>query len=129
MLAYFGLCSRLIRFPNNEIVKARVQVQQQELDAMKKMIDWGQEIDTLQPMDWETVRRRVEEGEKLVVIEGVVHKVDDFLSMHPGGSKILEFWNGRDATSAFNGEVYRHSKAARNLLAHFRTAKLSEKLE
>lgn len=129
LLSCFGLVSRLIRFPNNEIIKARVQVQQQELDAIKNKIDWGQSISSLEPMEWETVRARVEKGETLVVIEGVVHKVDDFLSMHPGGSKILEFWNGRDATKAFNGEVYRHSKAARNLLAHFRIARLNEKLE
>ncbi len=126
MLAYFGLCSRLIRFPNNEIVKARIQVQQQELDSLKKHIDWGKDISSLPSMDWEAVRARVSKGETLVVIEGVVHKIDDFLSMHPGGQKILEFWNGREATQAFNGEVYRHSKNARNLLAHFRIATLKE---
>lgn len=129
MLAYFGLCSRLIRFPNNEIVKARIQVQQQELDKLKKQVDWGQSEATLLPMDWKTINMRVEEGEKLVVIDNIVHKIDDFLSMHPGGQKILEFWNGRDATRAFNGEVYKHSKNARNLLAHFRIAKLEEHAE
>ena len=80
-------------------------------------------------MDWATVAARVADGEKLIVIDGIVHKIDDFVSMHPGGAKILEFWNGRDATNAFNGEVYKHSKGARNLLAHFRVAKLNEKLE
>ncbi|CAN8074855.1 unnamed protein product [Agarophyton chilense] len=128
-LSYFGLCSRLIRFPNNEIRKAEVQVKQQELDDMKKTIDWGHEISSLSSMDWATVSKRVAEGEKLIVIDGVVHKVDDFLSMHPGGRSILEFWKGRDATSAFNGEVYKHSKGARNLLAHLRIARLKETLE
>lgn len=51
------------------------------------------------------------------------------MDKHPGGRKILQFWVGRDATLAFNGEVYRHSKAARNLLVHFRIAVLKEKLE
>lgn len=129
LLAYFGLCSRLIRFPNNEIVKARLQVQQQELDKLKKRIDWGRDVATLLPMDWATIQSRVENGEKLVVIDGIVHKIDDFVNQHPGGEKILEFWNGRDATRAFHGEVYRHSKNANNLLAHFRIAKLQEKLE
>lgn len=128
-LSYFGLCSRLIRFPNNEIIKARLQVKQQELDSLKRLIDWGQDISTLKTMDWDTVRARVAEGEKLVIIEGIVHKIDDFVAMHPGGQNILEFWNGRDATNAFNGEVYRHSKNARNLMAHFRIAILEEKLE
>lgn len=128
-LCYFGLCSRLIRFPDNEVQKARVQVQQEELDLMKKGIDWGHDLSTLSTMSWATVAKRVEQGETLIVIDNVVHKIDDFVSMHPGGSKILEFWNGRDATNAFNGEVYKHSKGARNLLAHFRIAKLLEKLE
>ena len=129
LLSMFGLCSRLIRFPDNEIRKAELQVRQAELDEVKKTIDWGQEVSTLSTMDWATVNKRVSEGEKLVVIDGLVHKIDDFISMHPGGEKILEFWNGRDATLAFSGEVYKHSKGARNLLAHFRVAKLVEKLE
>lgn len=104
-------------------------MKQQELDELKRVIDWGQDIETLPSMDWDEVKSRVDDGEILVVIEGVVHKIDDFIAMHPGGQKILEFWNGRDATLAFNGEVYRHSKNARNLLAHFRLAKLNEKLE
>lgn len=128
-LSYFGLCSRLIRFPNNEIRKAEIQVKQAELDKMKKTIDWGQDIDSLSTMGWDAINARVAEGEKLLVIDGIIHKIDDFVSMHPGGAKILEFWNGRDATNAFNGEVYKHSKGARNLLAHFRIAKLLEKLE
>eukprot|EP00177_Eucheuma_denticulatum_P002010 GFKZ01003589.1.p1 GENE.GFKZ01003589.1~~GFKZ01003589.1.p1 ORF type:complete len:427 (-),score=40.58 GFKZ01003589.1:530-1810(-) len=128
-LSYFGLCTRLIRFPNNEIRKAEIQVKQKALDRAKKTIDWGQDIETLSTMTWDTLTKRVGEGETLIVIEGIVHKIDDFVPMHPGGAKILEFWNGRDATNAFNGEVYKHSKGARNLLAHFRVAKLVERLE
>jgi stearoyl-CoA desaturase (Delta-9 desaturase) len=119
----------LIRFPVNEIEKAKVQVKQQELDAIKSTIDWGQPIESLLPMSWQTIAARCKAGEKLIVIEGVVHKLDDFISEHPGGPKIIEYWNARDATNAFNGEVYKHSKGARNLLAHFRIAVLEEKLE
>eukprot|EP00961_Rhodomonas_salina_P242251 3272590-Rhodomonas_salina.1 len=45
------------------------------------------------------------------------------------GRGILTFWRGRDATLAFNGDIYKHSKAAHNLLPHLRIAKLVEKLE
>lgn len=128
-LSWFYLCSRLIRFPANEIEKARIQVRQQELDESKARIDWGVPIESLRYMTWEVIEARVAEGEKLIVVEGIVHKLDSFVSEHPGGRKILEFWNGRDATNAFNGDVYKHSKGARNLLAHFRIAKLQEKLE
>lgn len=128
-LSYVGLCSNLIRFPNNEIRKAEFQVRQQELDQVKQTINWGRDVNSLSRVDWPTISSRVTAGEKLVVIEGVVHKIDEFIASHPGGQQILEFWNGRDATAAFNGEVYKHSKGARNLLAHFRVAKLLEKLE
>lgn len=128
-LSWFNLCSRLIRFPANEIEKAKIQVKQQELDSAKARIDWGVPVEGLLPMSWATIASRVEDGEKLIVVEGIVHKIDEFISEHPGGARILEFWNGRDATNAFNGEVYKHSKGARNLLAHFRIAKLQEKLE
>lgn len=54
-------------------------------------------------------------------------QVDDFVRRHPGGEKVLRFWKGRDATRAFNGEIYNHSKAARNLLMHFRDARYATK--
>jgi len=127
--SWLGLTFDLVRLPNNEIAKARVQVKQEELDEMKKRVDWGVDINELPLMTWHTINERVEKGEKLIVIDGVVHKIDKFIASHPGGEKILVFWNGRDASSAFQGEVYKHSKAARNLLAHYRLARLAEKLE
>mmetsp|Transcript_33170 Transcript_33170/g.130610 ORF Transcript_33170/g.130610 Transcript_33170/m.130610 type:complete len:124 (+) Transcript_33170:1790-2161(+) len=123
------MTSSLLVFPDNEIKKARVQVKQQQLDQQKKEIDWGRPVETLDEMTWQDVRRRTEEGEILVVIENIVYKVDEFLAHHPGGPQILKFWKGRDASLAFNGETYNHSKAARNLLMNFRLAKLVEKLE
>eukprot|EP00172_Hildenbrandia_rubra_P000461 Plantae.Rhodophyta-Hildenbrandia_rubra.ctg1224.p1 GENE.Plantae.Rhodophyta-Hildenbrandia_rubra.ctg1224~~Plantae.Rhodophyta-Hildenbrandia_rubra.ctg1224.p1 ORF type:complete len:486 (+),score=63.40 Plantae.Rhodophyta-Hildenbrandia_rubra.ctg1224:190-1458(+) len=128
-LSWFGLTSRLMRFPKNEIEKAKIQVKQQELDDWKTKVDWGVPLDGLKEISWEEIKKEVGDGKHLVVIDGVVHNVDKFLDMHPGGRKILEFWNGRDATRAFNGEVYKHSKAARNLLANFRVAFLKEKPE
>eukprot|EP00187_Rhodella_violacea_P004005 CAMPEP_0174898884 /NCGR_PEP_ID=MMETSP0167-20121228/24250_1 /TAXON_ID=38298 /ORGANISM="Rhodella maculata, Strain CCMP736" /LENGTH=431 /DNA_ID=CAMNT_0016139669 /DNA_START=135 /DNA_END=1430 /DNA_ORIENTATION=- len=129
VLSWFGLTSRLIRFPENEIQKAKVQVKQAELDEAKQSIDWGKDIATLPVMSWVEVNERVKEGEALIVVNGLVHTIDGFLDSHPGGRKILEFWKGRDATLAFNGEVYKHSKAANNLLSHLRIAKLEEILE
>lgn len=128
-LSWFGLTWDLVRFPNNEIAKARVQVKQQELDEMKKRIDWGVDVASLPEMDILEMQKRTEKGEVLVAVEGIVYKLDKFVGSHPGGEKILMFWNGRDATNAFNGEVYKHSKAARNLLMHYRYANLKEKPE
>jgi len=128
-LSWFGLTWDLVRFPNNEIAKARVQVKQEELDEMKKRIDWGLEIESLPTMDLLELQARAEKGEKVIVIDGMVYEISKFIGSHPGGEKILLFWNGRDATNAFNGEVYKHSKAARNLLMHYRLAVFKEKPE
>lgn len=129
LLSFLGLTSDLQSFPDNEIQKARTQVQQQNLDQLKKEIDWGVPVDQLPKWTWEKVNQMSNQGLLLVIIDGVVHDVTKFQGHHPGGYKVLNFWKGRDATMAFSGEVYRHSKAARNLLAHMRVAKLSEKLE
>ncbi|KAA8494402.1 Acyl-CoA desaturase [Porphyridium purpureum] len=128
-LSWFGLTYELVRLPNNEIKKARVQVKQQELDEIKQTIDWGVDVETLPRMTWAQIIERTEAGEKLIAIDDIVYKIDKFLPSHPGGEKILVFWNGRDATRAFNGEVYKHSKSARNLMAHYRHARLVEKQE
>lgn len=58
----------------------------------------------------------------LVAIEGVVHDVTPFIHDHPGGVALVETSIGKDATQAFNGAVYLHSQAARNLLATMRIA-------
>jgi hypothetical protein len=43
-LSFFNLCTHLVCFPDNEIEKAKVQCQQQEIDAIKSTIDWGKPI-------------------------------------------------------------------------------------
>jgi len=130
LLSYFGLVDRLVRFPRNEMLKAKLQVKQQKLDELKKTIDWGSPIDQLPVMTWEQVEQQTaKRGRKLIVLEGFVLDIEQFLSQHPGGNSILNFWTGRDATQAFNGLVYKHSKAARNLVGHLRVAKLQERVE
>jgi len=129
-LSWFGLVSRLVRFPRNEMLKAKLQVKQQKLDELKKEIDWGTPVEKLPVMTWEEIENATKNrGRTLIIIDNVVHDVDQFLHQHPGGSKILMFWSGRDASQAFNGLVYKHSKAARNLIAHLRIARLEENLE
>lgn len=59
--------------------------------------------------------------EKMVIIEEVVHKINDVVSIHPRSWQILHFCNGLDATLAFNGEVYKHSsfnRSFQNIMAY-----------
>lgn len=130
LLSIVSLTSSLVAFPDNELRKARLQVMQEDLDLLKKDVDWGVPAIQLPLMTWKQLNARIASNkERLIVVDGYVCKVDDFLPNHPGGPQLLNFWNGRDATEAFTGQVYKHSKAAHNLLAHLRIAKLSERLE
>lgn len=56
----------------------------------------------------------------LIAVAGLVHDVTDFAREHPGGKALILTAVGKDATAMFNGGVYNHSNAARNLLAKYR---------
>ena len=53
-------------------------------------IDWGTPLSNLPVISRECFQRVGAEGFKLVIINGVVHDVSDFILEHPGGSKIME---------------------------------------
>lgn len=125
VLSWLGLAWNLVRTSDNEIRKARWQVKQLALDQEKKNIDFGKDVDSLPTWTWAEVRDKVKnQGQTLVVVDNVVIDTTEFSKSHPGGRGILAFWSGRDATKQFNGEVYNHNKAARNLLAFYRVAKV-----
>lgn len=44
------------------------------------------------------IERRINAGETLVVFEGMVLKLDNWLSKHPGGKLAIMHMVGRDAT-------------------------------
>jgi stearoyl-CoA desaturase (delta-9 desaturase) len=94
------------------------------LDKLKQKVNFGPEESNLPYETWASIEDRVKKGAKLVVVDGIVHDVASFIENHPGGIKILEGKIGKDATMAFNGSVYRHSKAARNIAAMLRVSRL-----
>jgi hypothetical protein len=61
------------------------------IDYRLGQADYGLAIKGLPPMQWDAVDARCKAGEMLVVVEGIVHKVDEFLSDYPGCAKILQF--------------------------------------
>ncbi|KAJ3080827.1 hypothetical protein HK102_002780 [Quaeritorhiza haematococci] len=120
-----GLTYDLKQFPPNEIQKGRLQMQQKKIDEMKKKLDWGVPVEKLPKLTWEDFETQVTKNSKsYLIISSIVYDVSTFITHHPGGSAFLKSAIGRDATSSFNGGVYDHSNAARNLMAGLRVAVL-----
>ncbi|SCU87935.1 LADA_0E07140g1_1 [Lachancea dasiensis] len=129
LLHYLGLAGKLHFTSQEQIDKCYLQQQQKLLDAERSRLQWGIPLDRLPIMPPETfVKLAMKEFQTkrraLVAIEGVVHDVTPFVHDHPGGVALVETSVGKDATQAFNGAVYLHSQAARNLLATMRIAVL-----
>jgi stearoyl-CoA desaturase (delta-9 desaturase) len=147
-MAACGLAVDLIRFPAQQIEKGLLQMsfkdahhKASKLQNRLKKIDHGPDVMELPEMSWEEIKDSVKEGNKLVIINEVVYdmklevesgtgvthrnKSTVWYDLHPGGTKILDIYAGKDATNAFLGEVYKHSNAAHNVLAHLKIARLS----
>lgn len=60
-------------------------------------------------MDWPTMASCVASGEKLVTIEGVVYRIDNFVDINPGGWQMLQFLSDCAVTLASRCNVYKHS--------------------
>ncbi|CAG8523877.1 6077_t:CDS:2 [Funneliformis mosseae] len=118
-LSYLGLTYHLKKFPENEIIKGKIFMKQKKLDEEKLKVNWGKEISKLPVFTFE----EFQEAAKInnwICIEGIIHDVSPFFDEHPGGRSLLTTSIGKDMTTAFNGGVYDHSNAARNLMATFR---------
>ncbi|CDF89186.1 ZYBA0S03-11188g1_1 [Zygosaccharomyces bailii CLIB 213] len=125
-----GLVNHVHVTDSQQSEKCFIQQQQKLLDEERSKLKWGVSIDRLPAMTSKqfvelAIEQFVENQRALVVIEGIVHDVTPFIHDHPGGTALVQLSIGKDATQAFNGAVYSHSQAARNLLATMRIAKLS----
>lgn len=125
-LNMFGLTSNLKTFPHNEILKGQATMHEKKLNKIKELITYPADPSNLPVMSWEELKKNVEGGKLLTVIQGLVHDVTDFIDDHPGGQAILKGAIGIDATARFLGEtgIYVHSNAANNLLSNMRVARI-----
>jgi stearoyl-CoA desaturase (delta-9 desaturase) len=119
-----GLVQGLKRFRHTEIEKASLQKMQKELRKKESQLTWGPPLNELPVIDWKTLQAEVLTGRNLVVIEGIIHDVECFISEHPGGSSMIQSCIGKDASAMFNGGIYNHSIVARNVLSTMRVAVL-----
>jgi len=116
-LSYIGQTYDLKVFDEEIVSKGQIQMKQKELDRLKAKIDWGTPAEELPVISRAVFDKVLTEGHKLIIINDRVHDVTDFAEEHPGGTKFIEVYSGKDATKAFMGEVYYHSNAAKNVLA------------
>jgi len=124
ILSVIGGTHNLKRFPREEIEKCELQMKEIKLQEQMKQYNWGPKPQELPVYTQKELEDRVAEGASLLVIDGIVHDVCEFLPTHPGGPKILRNYLGKDATGAFNGAVYSHSRVARNILAKLRVGRM-----
>lgn len=101
-------------------------MQEKVLKSAYDKLYWGPDVNQLPEITTEEFKKRVEAGEQLIVIGNIVHDVSKWIPHHPGGAPLIRAFIGKDATKAFNGGVYNHSNAGRNMLNSLRIAKLEE---
>jgi len=135
----FHLATDLVRFPQMEIEKDRLQMsvkykqeslarEEQSLSKVTRVFD----ASILPEISMDDLRDSVAAGRKLIVIKGLVVDCDKCLDVgkglshgdssmvwyaaHPGGWRILQANLGKDATDDFTGKHYKHSRAAHNMI-------------
>lgn len=59
-------------------------MKQRQLDEEKAKVMYGRNVNQLPEISWEEFNKRVSSGEVLIVIEGIVHDVKNFVHEHPG---------------------------------------------
>lgn len=126
LLQFFSQVENVKVANQSTIEKSLIQQQQQLLDDIRSQLNWGIPIEKL-PVFTPEEFRKLASGSRdryLVVVSGIIHDVTPFSLDHPGGLPLIKASHGKDATTAFNGAVYQHSNAAKNLLATMRIGKL-----
>jgi stearoyl-CoA desaturase (delta-9 desaturase) len=127
---FLGLARDLKTFPSNEVNKGIVQMKEKKLMAERRQLAFGTPLQDLPIYTWDEYQNLVlNDGKKWILIEGVLYDVCDFMHDHPGGVKYLSSAVGKDMTTAFNGAIYNHSNAARNLLTTFRCGVLQNGMQ
>ncbi|KAJ3075271.1 hypothetical protein HDU98_008748 [Podochytrium sp. JEL0797] len=118
-----GLTYNLKMFPSNEIEKGRIMMQEKKIADAKKKLNYGVPLDQLPSLTFAEFKDEIARtGKMLLIISGVVYDVTGFTEDHPGGKGFLKASVGRDVTASFNGGVYDHANAARNLSSQMRYA-------
>jgi len=99
-----------------------------ELKRAQDRLPWPVISSKLPVVSWESFQEQ-SQARPLVLVSGFIHDIEPFIDSHPGGSRLLKEYIGKDASAAFFGGIYDHSNAAHNLLASMRVGALHGGLE
>jgi stearoyl-CoA desaturase (delta-9 desaturase) len=107
-------------------IVARFQQLQRQLENRRHKISWGTPLDDLPAISIAQYIDYVGNGRSLIIINGIVYDVSNFIDDHPGGATQLQTNIGKDCTKLFHGGVYAHSNAAINLLSTMQIALIAD---
>ena len=129
MLYRLGLAHNLRWVSDNEINKAKLQVEQLNLSKIRNEVLYSKGLNKNLPQySWADVRTSVALGKALVVVEQKVYDVSGFLDQHPGGRLTILHRVGTDVSDAFRGRSgeHIHTKAAESFLKGYLVGRLVE---
>ncbi|SGZ39748.1 uncharacterized protein HGUI_01948 [Hanseniaspora guilliermondii] len=128
ILYYLGIVNKVYKVNDAHILKFNLENEQRLLDyelnlnlKVNKNVSVNDlPIWTVDEFAYKSAKLWKEQKIALVLVEGIIHDVTSFISGHPGGEQLIISAIGKDATEAFNGGVYYHSNASRNLMSNMR---------
>jgi stearoyl-CoA desaturase (delta-9 desaturase) len=124
--SWFKLTHHLKQFPQNEIQKGAYLMQEKKLKQWHSRLNWGIPLAELPSWSLNRFQKELKLNPFMIIIENLVLDVSLFIHDHPGGVNFIRTYLGKDATEAFNGGVYKHATAARNLTASLRVARIAD---
>jgi cytochrome b involved in lipid metabolism len=83
------------------------------------------ELVELPEMTWEQVKKHVDEGRTVLVVDGFVLDLTTMRDVHPGGDTILKRWAGKDASRAFGAA--NHTSGTLVFALNYRIGRIIEK--
>ena len=130
LISAFALCGltyNLREFDDNAIRMGVIHMNEKRTQQLKSIVHLPPELHTLPEISYSEFQSRcTNDHDQLIIIDNVVHDIGGFIDDHPGGAAFIKSSVGSDGSAKFNGStgIYRHSNAARNVLAQFRIARL-----
>ena len=129
LLYHLGLAYDLKWIQENEITKAKLQVQQSRLQAKRNRIMYGKNLDqNLPEYTSDQIASLGDARQVLVAIEGKVYDITEFADLHPGGRDTLTAYKGKEITQLFNGDTgeHIHSRHSQEILIRYIVGKFTD---